>query len=172
MTSRLLAALAALALTAGTSAAQAAGPSVRVVSPDGPWRSVGEAVRASAPHDTVRVRAGVYREPLVVVDRPLTLVGEPGAVLDGEGARGLVDITADSVTVRGLTLRNTGITFADDRSALKVEKARFCRVEDNVVEDAFFGIYLANAGDCVVRGNVLTTSGDRETRLGNASRGT
>lgn len=164
MTSRLLTALALLAASAAPAQGQAA---TRVVSPDGPFRSVGAAVAASAPHDTVRVRPGVYREPTVVLDRPLVLVGEPGAVLDGEGARGLLEITADSVTVRGLVLRDTGITFADDRAAVKVEKARFCRVEDNVLEDAFFGIYLANAGDCVVRGNTLVTSGDRETRLGN-----
>ncbi len=164
MTTRLLAALAFLAASAAPVQGQA---TTRVVSPDGPYRSVGAAVAASAPHDTVRVRAGVYREPTVVLDRPLTLLGEPGAILDGEGERGLLDVTADSVTVRGLTLRDTGVTFAEDRAALKVEKARFCRVEDNVLEDAFFGIYLANAGDCVVRGNTLVTHGDRETRLGN-----
>jgi nitrous oxidase accessory protein len=128
---------------------------------------VGAAVAAAQPHDTVVVEAGVYREETVVVDRPLTLLGRPGAILDGEGKRGLLVVEADSVSVLGLTLRNTGITFVDDRAALRVEKSRFCRIEGNVLEDAFFGIYLANAGDCLVKDNVMTTHADRETKAGN-----
>jgi len=129
--------------------------------------TVSAAVAAARPGDTVRVRAGIYREPTVVIDRPLILVGEPGSVLDGEGERGLIVIEADSVTVRGLELRDTGITFTTDRAAITVERARFCTIEDNRVVDAFFGIYLANAGDCTVRANELVAASERETRGGN-----
>lgn len=142
-------------------------PGTRVVSPAGPYRSLAAAVAAAHPHDTVRVLAGVYREPMVVVDRPVVIAGEPGAVLDGEGQRGLMDVVADSVTVQGLVFRNTGSSFSDDRSALKVEKARFCTLEDNRFEDTFFAIYLANAGDCLIRGNAMTASAERETAAGN-----
>jgi len=147
--------------------AAAQGHAMPRVSPAGPYTSVGAAVAAARPHDTVVVEAGVYRGETVVVDRPLTLLGRPGAVLDGDGERGLLVIEADSVAVLGLTLRNTGITFVDDRAALRVEKSRFCRIEGNVVENAFFGIYLANAGDCLVKDNVLTTAADRESKAGN-----
>ena len=125
------------------------------------------AIAAAAPHDTLHVAPGVYREPTVVVDRPLTIIGEGGAVLDGEGERALMVIRADSVTIRGLHFRDTGRSFSDDRAALTVDKARFCRIEDNRFDDTFFGIYLANAGDCVVAGNQLTTSAERETLAGN-----
>lgn len=147
--------------------AAAQGPAMPRVSPAGPYTSVGAAVAAAQPHDTVVVEAGVYAGETVVVDRPLTILGRPGAILDGEGQRGLLVIEADSVTVTGLTLRNTGLTFVDDRAALRVEDARFCRIEGNVVENALFGIYLANTGDCLVKDNVLTTSADRETKAGN-----
>jgi len=95
------------------------------------------------------------------------LRGEHGAVLDGDGARELVVVEADSVTVEGLTLRNTGLSFTEDRAGIRVEGGRFCDIRDNVLEDTFFGIYLANAGDCRVGGNVLTARSDRETRAGN-----
>ena len=145
----------------------AQGPAMPRVSPAGPYTSVMEAVAAARPHDTVVVEAGTYREETVVVDRPLTLLGREGAVLDGEGKRGLILVAADSVTVRGLTLRNTGITFADDRAAVKVDRVRHCRIQDNRIEGAFFGIYLANVGDCLVEDNVLVTSAERETKAGN-----
>ncbi len=134
--------------------------------PDG-FASIGEAVAAAAPHDTVRIAAGVYAEPTVVIDRPLTLLAEPGAILTGEGERGLIEIRADSVTVAGFTLRDTGLAFTDDRAAILVEESRFCEVRDNTLERTFFGIYLANSGDCTVRGNRLEATGDRETRSGN-----
>ena len=155
------------AIAALPSHAAAQGPAMPRVSPAGPYTSVGTAVAAAMPHDTIVVEAGVYREETVVVDRPLTLLGRPGAVLDGEGRRGLLVIEADSVSVLGLTLRNTGLTFVDDRAALRVEKSSFCHIEGNMVENAFFGIYLANAGDCLVKDNVLTTHADRETQAGN-----
>jgi len=113
------------------------------------------------------VEAGVYTEGPVVIDRPLTLLGLDGAVLDGGGRHGLIVVGADSVSVVGLTLRDTGITFSEDRAALKVDEARWCRIEGNRIEDAFFGIYLADAGDCLIRDNVLTARSGQETKAGN-----
>ena len=126
------------------------------------------AVHAAAPHDTVHVPSGVWTEgEPVVIDRPLTLRGGAGAVLDAGGEHELVVVEADSVTVEGLTFRDTGISFTEDRAALRVEKARFCTIRGNRVERAFFGIYLANAGDCVVEDNVLEAVSESETRSGN-----
>ena len=143
------------------------------ISGDGPavgttHATVTAAVAAAAAHDTVHVPAGTWVEgaPLVL-DRPVTLRGEPGSVLDGRGEHELIVVEADSVTVEGLTLRDTGTSFTEDRAAIRVEKARFCRIVSNRVEDGFFGIYLANAGDCEVRGNVLEASEATETGSGN-----
>ena len=137
------------------------------VSPAGPYTSVAAAVAAARPHDTVTVEAGVYAEGTVTVDRPLTLLGREGAVLDGKGKRGLILIVADSVTVQGLTFRDTGISFTEDRAAVRVDKARFCRIEANHFDLTFFGVYLANAGDCLVKDNVFKTEAEGETRAGN-----
>jgi nitrous oxidase accessory protein len=130
--------------------------------------SVTAAVVAAAAHDTVHVPAGSWAEGApVVLTRPVTLKGEPGAVLDGHGAHELIVVEADSVTVEGLTLRDTGVSFTEDRAAIRVEGARFCRILSNRIEDGFFGIYLASAGDCEVRGNVLEASEATETQSGN-----
>ena len=61
--------------------APTAAPSARiVVSPDGPLRSIAEAVRAAPAGALVIVRAGTYREPAIVVDRPLTLADRKSVV--------------------------------------------------------------------------------------------
>lgn len=132
-----------------------------------PFATIGAAVAAARPGDTVRVAPGIHREPTLVLDEPLTLLGEPGAILDGEGERGLVEIRSDSVAVVGLTLRHTGLAYTEDRAAILVDQARHCEIRDNRLVDTFFGIYLANAGDCRIEDNVLVASADRETRSGN-----
>jgi nitrous oxidase accessory protein len=138
-----------------------------VVGPDGSWSTIASAIDAAAPGDTVLVRPGVYREPTLLVDKPLTLLGEPGTILDGEGERGLVRIVSDSVTVEGFTLRDTGLSYSEDRAAVLVDRARFCTLRSLRLENTFFGLYLANAGDCLIEGNTLSAVSERETRSGN-----
>ena len=153
--------LALLLTLAGPAAAQ----TTRTASPDG--LSLTEALRQAGPGDRIVVRPGVYREPTLVVDKPVVLDGEPGAVLDGEGARELLRITADGVTVRGLTFRNTGVTFVEDRAALHAENVGGCTVQGNRFEAAFFGIYLAQVDGCIITDNVLIGADERESRSGN-----
>jgi len=88
-------------------------------------------------------------------------------VLDGEGERQIMRVTADSVTIRGLVFRNVGVSFVEDRAALKVDEARHCVVEDNRIENAFFGIYLAKTASCRVAHNTLQGTGASETQSGN-----
>src|SRR5262249_30824063 len=111
--------------------------------------------------------AGTYREPLIVIGKPIVLVGDGNPVIDGEGKHGLILVTADDVTVRGFTLRNVGTSFVEDRAALKVMHAKGCVIEHNRVNDAFFGIYLSDVTDCRIATNVVRASATRETEAGN-----
>lgn len=138
-----------------------------VVSPEGPFRSVSDAVAAADAGDEIEIRAGVYAEPTITIDRAITITGEAGAILDGQGQNQIILVKADDVTIRGLTLRNVETSFVSDRAALKVDEARRCVIEGNRIEDTFFGIYLAQTAECTVRGNEITGSADREARAGN-----
>jgi|GEM_PF-69617 len=129
--------------------------------------SISDAVARVARGGVVRIAAGVYREPTLLVTRPMTLEGARGATLDGEGARELIVVGADSVTVRGLTLRYTGTSQATDRSALRVVEAAGCLIEDNHFENTLFGIYLQKARACLVRRNVLDGMAGSQTVTGN-----
>ncbi len=138
-----------------------------VVSPSGPWHRVGDAVAAAHPGDTVLVRAGEYAEPSIRITVPLVLLGEPGAVLDGEGMHGSLLVVARDVTVRGLTFRHTGSSFLEDRAALRLQGASDCVVADNRFDDTYFAIYLEKTDGCVVVANVITGRPGREVTTGN-----
>ncbi|MHB1327385.1 MAG: nitrous oxide reductase family maturation protein NosD [Gemmatimonadales bacterium] len=138
------------------------------VGPGETFRTVASGIAAAAPGAVVTVRRGVYHEPTIIVDRPLTLVGEQGAVLDGEGARGLLILAADDVTIRGLTFRNTGVSFQEDRAALLAQDIQRCRIEHNTFEETLFAVYLAGTTDCAVLANTMVGLHGTESRTGNA----
>jgi nitrous oxidase accessory protein len=138
------------------------------VSPDGPVPTLGAALAQAAPGSHIIVGPGIYREPTVIVSIPVTIEGRPGAILDGTEAEDVLLITADSVTIRGLTIRHVATSYVDDRAALKFQEVTGCLVEDNTIEDAFFGIYLAKSKGCIIRRNRATGRKASETRSGNA----
>lgn len=126
-----------------------------------------DAIARAAPGARISVRAGVYREPTIRIDRPLTLIGEAGAILDGAGTHSIVLVAADDVTVRGFTLRNTGPGQSDDRAGIAAQDVAGCTIADNRFEATFFAIHLAQVRDCVVRGNVMRGPARIQTESGN-----
>ena len=138
-----------------------------VVSPSGAVRTIGQALRIARPGARIVVQAGVYREPTIVVTQPVTIAGERGAVLDGEDARQIMTVRADDVTIRGLEFRRVGTSHVEDRAAIKVEDAINCVIEDNRMEDAFFGIYLARVDRCRIAHNQLRAGKGTESSSGN-----
>jgi hypothetical protein len=92
---------------------------------------------------TVRLAAGVHQGPLVL-DHAQTLIGEPGAVVEG-GLR----ITADDVTVRDVTIRG-------GEHGIDVDNAQSVELDGVVVEGAELdGIHVRRSQveirDCTIR---------------------
>lgn len=131
-------------------------------------QTIAERIQQAAAGAEIRVTAGVYTEDTILLDKPLTLVGEPGAIIRGRGNHELVVIDADSVTIRGFRFENVQKTFLEDRAAIRVAGRADCRIEGNEFDDVFFGIYLAKAQGCVIRDNHMTTAIENETSGGNA----
>jgi nitrous oxidase accessory protein len=126
------------------------------------------ALARATPGATIRVSAGTYREPtLVVRARGVTIVGDGWPVLDGAGEREIMVVRADDVTIRGLAFMNTGVSQMEDRAALRVIEGARCRVIENRFTDALFGIYLQASVGCEVRDNELRSAGAEETLNGN-----
>jgi len=154
-------------LLARTGEAAGTSPSILVVDPSGPLSSIGDAVRAAAPGSRIIVKPGLYSEPTIIVDRPLTIQGEGYPTIDGEGERQIFEVTADDVRITGLHLRNVGVSYVEDRAAIRVERAARCEIDHNRIHGGFFAIYLAGTTDCRVTENQLVGTGTSETDSGN-----
>jgi nitrous oxidase accessory protein len=138
-----------------------------VVSPNGPVATLASAIAQARDGDKIVVRPGVYREPTIVVNKRLEIVGEGDAIIDGESKRQIMTISADDVTVRHLHFRNVGVSYTADLAAVRVLKVRACVIEDNTVENAFFGIYLAGSVGCRILHNDVRGRARGEVSSGN-----
>jgi nitrous oxidase accessory protein len=99
----------------------------------------------------VIVPPGIYAGP-IVVRGPLTVVGQPGATIDGGGRGSVVTIQGDDVVFRGFTVRNSGREVTEEAAGIKISGNRH-RVESNHVHDVYFGIHIGDGERAVVEGN-------------------
>ncbi|MDX1690275.1 MAG: nitrous oxide reductase family maturation protein NosD [Acidimicrobiia bacterium] len=129
--------LLALLVTAVPVAAQAPGLQARI---DG-TPSGGELV----------LEEGVY-EGGIVIDRPMTLRGLPGAVVDGGGEGTAIEVIAPDVTITGLVIRNTGDSLDRENAGISANAPRV-EITDNVFENVLFGVFLRSATDSLVARN-------------------
>jgi len=129
--------------------------------------TIAETIARAKAGDRIVVPRGVYSESTIIVDRSVTIIGEPGAIIDGSRATHTLRIEADDVTVRGLEFRTVPSSHVEDRAAIRVGEVRRCRIEDNRISNAFFGIYLAGTIGCSVARNDLRASARTEDQSGN-----
>lgn len=145
----------------------AAPPRTLTVAPGSALPTVTAALAQARDGDTIVVTPGEYREGGIVVARQVTIIGREWPVFMG-GAFSVFTVTADSVTLRGVVIREVTPSTTEDRAAIRVVGAAGCRIEDNTLLDSFFGIYLSKVNGCVVRGNRVRGSGRTEALSGNA----
>jgi nitrous oxidase accessory protein len=151
----------------GVLIAQAAAVHVLLVGPGRPYATPAAALEMAASGDTIRVAAGVYRSALRV-RRPLVLLGEPGATLEGEHAGTALTIEADSVEVHGFTVRGSGHSLDHDDAAVKLVRCTGCRVAALHISQSLHGIYLLECRGAVVRDNMIVGDTARaEAQRGN-----
>lgn len=138
-----------------------------VVGPTEAIRTVGRALAGAKAGDTVRIRPGVYAHHNLLIDKPLTILGENFPVLDAQFKGELFTVRSDDVTIRGLEMRNVGVTSTIDWAAVKVLASRRVRIVGNRLRRCYFGIYLSAAADCLVMGNDVAGTPTVEQNTGN-----
>jgi nitrous oxidase accessory protein len=100
---------------------------------------------------TLRLSPGIYAGP-VTISRPIVLEGGGKAIIDGGGKRSILWINTGNAVVRGLVLRNTGNSHDQMDSGIAIA-GDSNRIEDNVIENALFGIVLKQSRRNLVRRN-------------------
>jgi len=130
-------------------------------------KSVKEAILLAKDFDTVFIKKGTYKEYNIIIDKPLTLLGENFPVIDGEFNGEIITITADNVTLDGLYVINVGTSYTEDFAAVRVVKSKNFLIQNLVLEKLFFGIYLEKSSDGRVFHNKIVGQAIAEYNSGN-----
>lgn len=127
-----------------------------------PGDSLQAIIHEAAPGDTVVLEAGLHRGP-VTINKPLTLRGRSGAIIDGGRDGSVVTIRADRVRVEGLIIRNSGLRLGKDDAGIHSSGSN-TEVINNRIESCLHGIYFREVLSGRIVGNTIlgATGGERE----------
>ncbi len=117
--------------------------------------SITELIAQAQAGDTITVPAGIYHEHLII-DKPITLIGEGSPVIDGGGAGDVIRINAENVTIRGFVIQGSSTDVSDEPAGIRVA-ANNSRIEGNRIHNVLYGIELQDSGGHVVRGNSVSS---------------
>jgi nitrous oxidase accessory protein len=161
----LTAMIAAAAFLAAATAATAATIAVAA----GDERPLQQVLDAAAPGDIIRLGAGSHQGPVVIAAR-LTLEGEAGAALVGNGVGSVVTVAGAGAVVRGLEISGSGRDIGTfDAGVFVARTATGAVIEGNRIVGNLYGVNLQGSADAVVRGNRII--GLREGRTAEAGNG-
>jgi nitrous oxidase accessory protein len=117
-----------------------------------------EIVSAASPGDTIVVPEGFYGGN-VVIDVPVTLIGEGRPTIHGTGTGSTLVVRAPGTTITGFRIVASGPGPVDSPSAVRIE-ADDVHLEDNLVEDAYTGIAVLASSRVHLVDNTVIGRGD------------
>ena len=132
-----------------------------------PINRIQEGIEATASGDTLWIRKGTYKEYNLLINKPITIIGEDYPVIDGEDQGEVLRIVADSVTIDGLFIINVGTSYTSDHSAIRLVKSQHFVIRNVVLEKLFFGILLEKSKHGEIYHNKIIGDAKDEYNSGN-----
>jgi len=101
--------------------------------------------------------AGVYKGK-ITINKPLTIIGkEAGVIIDGEGNGTVIRTLGSYITLKNLTIRNSGSMHHTLDAAISMQKGKQCEVSDCTIEDCLFGIDAQMISNSIFSHNYITS---------------
>ena len=130
-------------------------------------KSIKKAISLAKRGDTIIVHKGIYKEGNIIIDKKIVFLGKDFPILDGQKKYEVLSIKADSVVVQGFKVIKSGYATLEDPCAIKVYNKNNVVIQNNVLDDNFFGIYIQNGRDCLIKNNKIVAYGKEEQQIGN-----
>jgi len=124
----------------------------------GNYSSIQAGIDAVDENGTVHVYGGTYHEN-VVIDKALSLIGEDinTTIIDGGGSGDVIFVSADWVTISGLTIQNSGHfwTHPEYDAGVELDGAAHCSISDIHIANCTVGMVLTGSPANAIQHNVI-----------------
>ena len=137
------------------------------VGPNKSIKSIKRAIVLAKSGDTVLVQKGIYKEGNIIINKKIVFIGKNYPILDGQKKYEVLSIKADGVIVKGFKVIKSGYATLEDPCGIKVYNKKNVIIQNNILDDNFFGIYIQNGSNCIVKNNRVLAYGKEEQRIGN-----
>ncbi|MCA2004494.1 MAG: nitrous oxide reductase family maturation protein NosD [Ignavibacterium sp.] len=115
----------------------------------------------------VKIKSGTYSVNNIQITKPIIIIGENYPVINGNKKDEVFTVSANDVTIKGLTIQNAGISYLKENAAIRINESHNCLIEDNILRENYFGIYLSKSYNCLIINNKIEASNKTETSSGN-----
>jgi nitrous oxidase accessory protein len=116
-----------------------------------------EAIDKAKAGSILKLPKGVYKGR-IKIDKPLTIIGkEEGVIIDGLGVGTVVSITSPYVTLKNLTIQNSGSRHENLDSGIKIENSKQSEISNCIIRDSLFGIDMSTTNNSIISNNYITS---------------
>ena len=130
-------------------------------------KSIRSAILMASSGDTILVDAGTYKEGNLIISKQLTLIGDKYPIIDGQNKYEIFSIKANKVVIDGFKIYHSGTSNLNDYAGIKIYDSREVTIQNNILDDTYFGIYLQYAKNCLIKNNQLKAYNKEEQQSGN-----
>lgn len=130
-------------------------------------RSIRAALLLAKDGDTIFVYHSLYKEGNIIINKKITMIGVDYPVIDGDKKFEVVSIKSDNVIFRGFQVQNSGYGSLNDLGGIKVYDAANIIIENNILENNFFSIYINFGKNILIKNNKIRAYGIEEQQIGN-----
>ena len=103
----------------------------------------------------VPLEPGIYFGP-IIINKPVVLDGGGDVTIDNRGKGTLITVKADGVTIKNLTLINSGRSHDTLDAAISLRSSRN-KIIDNKISNTLFGIEMKESHDNEITGNDISS---------------
>ncbi len=130
-------------------------------------KTIKKAIEIATEHDTISIGNGVFNEHDILINKPLTIIGNRNTIIDGNKKGYIFKIVSDSVTIKGITIKNVGKSYTKDFAAIYISRSKYFKIEDVRLKTVFFGILVEKSHFGIIKNNHISSEAKEEAGSGN-----
>ena len=117
---------------------------------------------------TLKLQDGIYNGN-IVINKPLTIIGVGNnVIIKGEDKDIVVTINAHNVTLKNLTITNSGSRIEKLDSAIFMNKIENCTITKCKILNSLYGIDMNRVKNCTISNNYITSKDNPISLKGDA----
>ena len=124
-----------------------------------------ETINKAQPYSIIKLSKGLYVGN-IIIDKPLTLIGmSDDVIISGENNDSVIRIISSDVTLKKLSIQNSGNRLDRLDSAIKISNANNIEINDCKIKNALFGIDASMMNNSKIIHNEISSFLDNEISL-------